>query len=99
MAKATTKSDMIDVEATGPIRHGDDSGITEYAAGDTFTVTQAQAGKLAAAGAVIQPGTAGKTDDDKAAKEAANASAAIDKANAKAEADRQAAADAEAAKS
>jgi hypothetical protein len=78
----------IEVEAAGPIRHGNKEGVTDYVAGDRFTVTLKEAASLVASGAVIQPGT--KPADAKAAKEVEKTEAEIDAANAKAEAEAKA---------
>lgn len=88
----------IEVQATGPIKHGDAEGVmTDYAAGDRFPVSMKEAKQLHDAGAIEQPAHKGKSAAEKAADEKAEKEAAIEKANAKAEADKKAAADAEAA--
>lgn len=88
------KQQTIEVQATGPIKHGDGEKVTEYAAGDRFTVTMAEAKQLHAAGAIEQPGHKGKSQADKDAEAKAADEAAIAEANAKAEAEKKAAADA-----
>lgn len=85
------KADMVDVQATGPIRHGvKDEGVTNYAEGDVFAVPADAAVRMAVSGAVIEPGS-----KDKAAQAVAAGEKAIEAANARADADRKKAAGAE----
>lgn len=93
----SSKKDTVEVQATGPIRHGDPDGtLTEYVEGDKFSVTLAQAKQLAETGAVVKPGT--KPAVAKEAKDAAKTQHEIDEANAKAEAERKETAEAQAHK-
>lgn len=92
-----TNKGTVEVQATGPIKHGDVDGVTEYVEGDRFSLPMAQAAQLAAVGAVVKPGTKA-ADDTKEHKQALKTEAEIAAANEKAEAERKAGAEAETAK-
>lgn len=85
------KEETFDVQATGPIKHGEGADRISYSEGDVFTVTKTQADSLYAAGAIVKPGTNTAKQAAKDEKAALKTQAQIDEANALAESERKAA--------
>ena len=90
---ASAASRAVSVTATGPIRHGakvdGEMVFRDFAEGESFDVSdQKAADALVAAGGVIMTATGSKATDDQLAPQKAGDAEAIDKANAKADAER-----------
>ena len=93
LASASVGGGAVSVTATGPIRHGakvdGEMVFRDYAEGESFDVSdQKAADALMAAGGVIITATGSKATDDQLAQQKAGDAEAIDKANAKADAER-----------
>ena len=87
-SQAATPAHTEAVTAATPIRHGDASGIRDIAEGEGFEASRKAAEQLRAVQAIRGTGEDSKAVEDQAAQAKPGDAAAIDKANAKADADR-----------